>query len=577
VGEIRQERLVAAGLALAMAAAAALVLWEGRGLTFWSDEWEFLQYRRTFDPGVLLEPYGGHLELVPLLIDNALFATVGADSYFPYRLVAVALVLLCAGLFFLLARRRLGGPLALVPTVLLLFFGAAWEVFSSPNGIPTFSSIAAGLAALLALDRRDWHGNVLACLMLAVSLASLSVGIAFAVGIAVEVLRRPERERWRSSWIFLLPVSLYATWALWGLQFDDGQLRIENIGALPTSMADSMAAVVAAITGLFRVPAETGVGVPFRTDWGAVLAVPLVIVIVVRLWQAGGVSARGWAALAMTLALWASIAMVTSPARSPVESRYLYPGAVLLLLLIAELARGLTVSRRGLATAAGALAIALVGNIAQLHDGGIRLRMVSDVNRAELAGLELARGHVDFGFRPEGPGAIPPAKDNFLHRVVAGRYFSAIDDAGSPAYSLAELERRPDATRQAADIVLARALRLQVRPVARLRPGRSRAPIIDDPGGASVVRHRGCVELRPSGEGSSVALRVPPGGLGLQARPGPAVTVNLGRFADGFPMPLGALPGGSAGSMAIPLDDSGRPWRVLLTTRGQPIRACGVR
>ena len=45
---------------------------------------------------------------VPLLLYSGLFETFGIGSYAPYRVVGIGLVILCAGLFFVLARRRVG-------------------------------------------------------------------------------------------------------------------------------------------------------------------------------------------------------------------------------------------------------------------------------------------------------------------------------------------------------------------------------------------------------------------------------------------------------------------------------------
>ena len=53
-------------------------------------------------------------------------------------------------------------------------------------------SVAAGLGMLLALERRDTMGRVLGCVLLALSIASSSVGIPFAgVALVEVVLRRP--------------------------------------------------------------------------------------------------------------------------------------------------------------------------------------------------------------------------------------------------------------------------------------------------------------------------------------------------------------------------------------------------
>ncbi len=62
-------------------------------------------------------------------------------------------VLLCVGLFFELAQVRIGPWAALAPAILLLFYGYAWETLLWPFDLHTVYALAAGLGALLCLDR----------------------------------------------------------------------------------------------------------------------------------------------------------------------------------------------------------------------------------------------------------------------------------------------------------------------------------------------------------------------------------------------------------------------------------------
>src|SRR5829696_7915331 len=104
------DRLAVVAFACVAIAAAAWILREGRGLTFFFDEWNWLLSRREGADG-LFEPHEGHLVAIPLLVFKGVFATVGVEPYWPYRLVAVLAHVLCAGLLFALVRRRLGpGP-----------------------------------------------------------------------------------------------------------------------------------------------------------------------------------------------------------------------------------------------------------------------------------------------------------------------------------------------------------------------------------------------------------------------------------------------------------------------------------
>ena len=120
-----------------------------------------------------------------------------------FRILEVAGIALVAGLFFVLAKRRVGPAIALALSIPLLFFGSASEATLLPQGLQHAYCIAAGLGALLALERDSPRADVGVCALLIVSVAIYSVGLAFVAGVAVSVLlRRDRRER---SWTFAVP------------------------------------------------------------------------------------------------------------------------------------------------------------------------------------------------------------------------------------------------------------------------------------------------------------------------------------------------------------------------------------
>src|SRR4029077_12978819 len=121
--------------------------------TFLLDDWEFLLYRRDFDAGAVLDPHGEHIVALPGLIYKALQATVGMGSARPYRAASTALFLSSAALLFVFLRRRVGDWPALAATAIVLFLGAAWEDLLWSFQMTYFGSMAAGLGALLALER----------------------------------------------------------------------------------------------------------------------------------------------------------------------------------------------------------------------------------------------------------------------------------------------------------------------------------------------------------------------------------------------------------------------------------------
>ncbi len=102
----------------------------------------------------------------------------------------MAAFMTCVVEAFVLMRRRVGGPLAVGPAIVLLFFGSAQEVVVSPLGIPFTLSIAFGLGAFLAVERADLPGDLTAMAMLLLAGLSHTFGTIVAIGVAVYYLLR---------------------------------------------------------------------------------------------------------------------------------------------------------------------------------------------------------------------------------------------------------------------------------------------------------------------------------------------------------------------------------------------------
>jgi hypothetical protein len=560
-------------LGAVMAVSAALVLWEGRHLTFFNDEWDLILHRRGHDPAILLRGKNGHLVLVPLLIDKALLAVFGA-SYAPLRVAAVAFGLLCAGLVFVLIRRRVGDAPALAAAVVLLFLGVAWEQLLWALGITYYCSLAAGLGMLLALERGDRRGDLIACGLLIVSLASFSIGLAFAAAAAVEVCFTARPARWRRLWISLIPLALYG---LWALKYGQSQLVSSNIASTPFYIAETASAAMASLTGLFRMVgtapgAVTGFP-PFNLEYGQPLAILGAVLVLVYLGRAERPSPRLWALVGLTLVLWTSFALVAGPGRSPGASRYQYPNVLLVLLLAAEISLGARLNVRGGLLLAGLVGFSLVANIANLRDGANFLDQQSDINRAELAALELSRATVAPAFSPEGPDSYPPALGHYLQFVDARSYFSFTAKFGSPADSPNELARSSEAAREAADIVLARAQRLGLAPAPAQLPGGAILQAEVVPQGGRVVRQGPCLALLPGAGTGALVVTVPWQGLLVESSAS-AVSVKLRRFGNAFSAAAGAIAPRSVATLTPQQDGSATPWRAMVTTIGKSVRVC---
>jgi hypothetical protein len=572
------------GVGVAMVTAAIVLGYDERGQTLKGDEWDYA-IRLSAQPlghALLQPPPDKYLMAVPLLLYKGLFETVGIDSYTPYRVVQIALVILCGSLFFTLARRRVGDLLAVPPTILLLFFGSASEVVVTPLRIPSLIAIAAGLGTLITLERRSLQSDLTACLLLAISLASHPESVAFAASAMVLVLLRPAPGRWRRSWVFVAPVALFGIWSVWNGQSGGTNPAFDRLSHLPSFAADSFVSTTAAVTG-----ASGLIDGPAFDDALGWIAAGLVVVLVALalILRPKPLTPRFWALLAALVVMLGSTALApVSAFRTPETARYLYPEAILLLLLLAELASGLQLSRPMAWIAAVVVAAGLVSNLADLQRDATNLRVVSDVVKAQLGAVDLERGRVDPDFLPllppilarAGPvqlGTAPGAGgQGWLMR--ASEYFRIARDFESPAYSPEELARRPLETRHAADAVLVRALGLRLEP-APLRPTSGPMPTVANLARGAAKTTRSCVDLSPRDGGVQAEVSVPPGGVWLSGTLDSEDQFGIARFSE-LPTALQRLRRGRAAYLTIPRDGLPIPWRLsVLSTRR--LRVCGLR
>jgi hypothetical protein len=542
-----------------MGIAAVLIYRKGFGTTFYYDEWNFLMNRRDWTIDTFLEPHNEHLVLVPITVYKLLFVTVGIDEYAPYRVALILVHLLCVALLFLVVRQRVSDVLAGIVVLPILFLGTAWQDLLWPFQLGYLTSIAAGLATLLALERRTLAGDIAATVLIAVSLASGSIGIPVVVLAVVELLAR--REPLRRLWLVAAPVTLYLLWSLVygnpraapGAQEGLGPLLRQNIPDTPGYVASAAAGAFGALTG-------------WGIDWGRPLFI--LAAIGIALWFVTGrrVSPRALAVLAAAAAYWGLTGLLRAQLNTPAESRYLYFGAILLVLLGVEFLRGVQLSNRALALL-GVLALAFsVSNFGPLQDGSRVLQDTAGLVAPALGALELAGPSTDPAFRPD-PQRAPD--------VSAGLYFDAVEDLGSPADSPDEITRRREPERQAADTVLAEALRLRLRPGA-LSPSSGPRPRIDAAASGKVTFRPGCVTISPTAAGAFIDLTVPPSGVAITTTGDASVEARVRRFADTFPSsPLDTVVPRSTGVLRIPEQAGAGAWHLRLTPT-EPVRACGL-
>lgn len=540
-----------------MLAAAAFLLVEGRGLSFSGDE---LYYYAEITAGentladtsgieYLLSPHNGHLVFLGRVIYEALFAIAGTD-YLVFRIAEVAGILVSVGLLFRLASRRIDPLLALAPCVLLLFLGYAWESLLWPFNLHTVYALAFGLAAILALEREDRKGDVLACLFLVLSVLTVEVGLAFVAGVAVTVLLR--EDRLRRLWIVLVPAALYGIWLLWASKFDHPSGTLLNIHLIPADIGNALTAVAGSLTGVNPTgptvsPYTTGI-----TPVAAVLAGALAAGIAFRC-SRGKVPPQVWLVAATVVGYWITIAL---GGRAPDSARYIFVGAVLVLLVAAYCLEGVRISNAVLACVWIVVIFALPPNLAKFYDGRRVLLNDAQATRVEYAMFDLSRERVDPTFIPAADPRVAEIGGAAITPLSAGDYLRGSEDRGSLSYSLEQVREAPAPFPAIADATLVAGLGLELTPIG-------------EPGDTS-----GCErDDSPSPDGP-VAFAVPRGGVILGSDSTAAAAVGLRRFdGEGAGAQVGELAAGEWAELKIPSDSAPERWSVVVD---QPVVVCPI-
>jgi hypothetical protein len=541
-------------LGAALLAAAVLILVLVRHLTYFADSWEFLMNRRHFTADAILQPHNEHIVAIPVLIMQVFLRIFGMTSAMPEFVVLVIGLSAVAALLFEYVRRRIGPWPALFAAVLVLFLGPADEVLLWSFEIAYVGSLVFGLAMLLALESRTRRGDVIACVCLILSFGFSSLGIAFLLAAAVAILITPpgtwkERVRER-AFVVVIPAVLYAIWWLgWGHNAET-HLTLHNLLASPSYVAESIAAGVGALSGLGTNP-ET---LATETAWGQIFLVALVVSLALLIRHRKRIDPVLWPVATAAFANWFLAAFNYIAGREPQVSRYQYVSAIFVLMILAALLRGTRIPQKALIVGGVLTALAIGPNLVVLHQGREYFAGETVLTRSDTAALEIARPTVapEFAFAPEiaGTGA--------LIDIEADKYFEAVDEFGSPAYSQAELEAAAPQGRRQADILLARALPLS----SRLRLGGYRSIVA--PGCTSAGGDEGAPEAQLS-----------TGANRIEVPPGTEAISSIRRFSDvgEFPVSLNPIPGGSEMILKIPQDESARPWFVHIEST-QPVEVC---
>jgi hypothetical protein len=535
----REQRLGLLILAGAMAAAVAFLFWLQRDLAFADDSFNWLTLSGIGSTKALIEPYGGHLILTPLLIFKGGLAVFGA-SYTGFGVIQVIMLLFLSGLLYEYGRRRVGPLLALPAAAIVLFLGSSWNVLMQPMlGIQFFCALVPGIAALLALERGDRKGDVAGCAFLVLATLGFEIGLAFVAGAMVGIALRPDRRQ--RAWIVAIPILTYLVWRAWASQYPDTGLDLSNILWIPAYMVDSLGVIVVSLFGRFYWVGggqltslklygfdldhlATGLVLLALASIGVFLAVR-------ALMRRGPIPPTFWVAVTIMVTLWIEQALALSSVRTPGEIRYILPDTVVFLLVAVEMARGIKATRIAVFIALLLTVAAVAGNLPRFKEGRDLLSGYSPTAKAAIAAVELGGSNVRPGFSSlDATEAYPP---NRIPWFGASEVLAVSAKFGALGYSASELLVQDEGVRETADLVAARALNL---------------------GLTAAAPNASCRTADAAAEN----LELPPGEALLVAND--RSPLLLRRFADRYVVDLGPLSPGRPVALRIPVDDAGVPW-----------------
>ena len=206
----RRPDLADAVVGVTVVAAFLALLWLGRGLTFFADEWAVMA-DRTISLDSFIQPFNEHWLGVQIVLYRLLLQTFGLGSYMPYLAVLAALHVVVVLEVYVVARRSSGPWIAAMAAVVLAFFGSGFENLYWSMQMGFLISIGLGLGAVLLLDGKPTTVRIaVATVLLTVGMMTSGFGIFMLVFVGLDLLL--DRSRWRAVPAMFVPGLIYVTW-----------------------------------------------------------------------------------------------------------------------------------------------------------------------------------------------------------------------------------------------------------------------------------------------------------------------------------------------------------------------------
>ena len=367
-GGLSEMRISALTLAALSVLSAALSLYLSRDSFFTNDEVGFFVLDGAYGVGTYLDPFIGHLIVLPRAVYGLIFRIFGPD-YLPIRLLTAVSIVGLAWAVFAYAAQRIRPFAALSPAVIMLFFGADPLHFTYGNAIVVLPAVALGIGAMALLYAPSQKRDIAACVLLVAAILCYSQALPFLLGALVLIALAPE---WRRrAWVVLVPIGIYGVWWLWSLGAETssaGQTNADltTLLSLPSVMFALLGFTLDGVTGLY-----------FREPWIAPDPGPALALAGIALVCWVG-SRRGWrpllpsiAALLGMLALVGLIMAKYDPETLSAVSfsriaRYLFPLGAASLLVATDLLTTARIDARWLRWIGAFTAISLAGSLLAL-------------------------------------------------------------------------------------------------------------------------------------------------------------------------------------------------------------------
>jgi hypothetical protein len=395
----------------------ATLMWLGRGLTFFADEWAVMA-ERPISLDSFLQPFNEHWLGVMTIVYRLLLETVGLSTYMPYLALLAVLHLVVVAEVYVLARRAAGPWLGAVIAVVVAFFGSGFENLFWAMQIGFVGAAALGLGALILFDGQPGRGRVVAGTALStVAMMTSGFGIFMLVLLGLDLLLDSRRRRLVLA--LAVPAATYLAWYLVfgrsGLATARDPFTLDALLSVPWFIVDGVGTAFGSAFGIGPVP-------------GRVAAVALAVVVVVQLVRGRSVPSRTLACFGAILFEYALLGLLRAQLFDGAAeySRYAYLSGIFALLGLASLVGPISLPERGtlrLAMVAGLISIvtlALVWNVWLLREGRDLFAERAAKTRATIV---IATGDL-------GPG-IDPDRAKLLDRTIT-RLREVLDEFGSP-------------------------------------------------------------------------------------------------------------------------------------------------